>query len=393
MALKPHSIVKLLWRTPVKLTGVVLIVALSCLPLTADESENEQKKLKAVEQKITKLQSELQSHSQREKNENVALQKIEIQAGTLNEQIRVTETDLSRLQKELKRLNRKRDSLNKSKVAQQDLIAQHINTAFRMGREEQIKLLLNEEDPTRLNRMLKYHAYFLQARADKIETYLTTLKELEQLEAVIANNEVTLHAQRKNLQTQQNALKKQIAKRQSTLQTIKQRISSDKSQLQKMNRERHVLEQIITTLKEAIANLAPTLPQKPFATQKGKLSWPVKGRIIHNFGTIRKADIRWNGILLRAAEGTAVQAIYRGRVIFSDYLRGHGLLLIIDHGDGFMSLYAHNQILLKESGDWVSSDELISRVGNSGGLETSVLYFEIRHNGKPSNPKKWLKRG
>jgi len=366
--------------------------SLCSVPANGEDTPKEQQNLKALELQISKLKQELQSHNQQQKNVSLALQQIEIQSGQLKENIRKTEADLTRLKGDRQKLDLKRNKLNASKSAQQKLISQHLNTAFRMGREEQIKLLLNEEDPTQFNRMLKYHDYFLQARTDKIETYLATLQELEQLKLAISNIEIELQAQHQNLQSQHEQLKGQIAKRRSTLQKIKTLISNDKSQLKKMNKEHIALEQIITTLKEAIADLTPTSPQKPFSAQKGKLSWPAKGRVTHKFGSVRKADIRWNGILLRANEGTPVKAVHHGRVIFSDYLRGHGLLLIIDHGDGYMSLYAHNQILLKDSGDWVSNDELISRVGNSGGLEISALYFEIRHNGKPSNPSKWLKR-
>ena len=123
------------------------------------------------------------------------------------------------------------------------------------------------------------------------------------------------------------------------------------------------------------------------------MPWPAGNKLIKKFGNAKiDGKITWEGILISAKAGTSVEAIHHGRVVFSDYLRGHGLLVIVDHGDGYMSLYAHNQSLLKETGDWVSSGETISRVGNTGGQAQAGLYFEIRHQGKPTDPIKWCRR-
>ena len=125
---------------------------------------------------------------------------------------------------------------------------------------------------------------------------------------------------------------------------------------------------------------------------KGKLIWPVKGRLKHSFKSKRGNYLRWEGWLINTQAGTVVQAVHHGRVVFSNYLRGFGLLVIVDHGDGFMSLYAHNQELLRETGDWVQSGEIVSRAGNTGGLNKPALYFEIREKGVPVNPKIWLSK-
>jgi len=147
---------------------------------------------------------------------------------------------------------------------------------------------------------------------------------------------------------------------------------------------------VLQALKQAIADIDMPAPSQPFAKQRGKMRWPIKGKLSHRFGSQRNAEMKWDGWLLNANEGVAVKAIHHGRVVFSDYLRGYGMLIIIDHGDSYMSLYAHNQVLLKETGDWVTADESVAKVGNSGGRIEHALYFEIRHNGKPTNPKHWL---
>lgn len=132
---------------------------------------------------------------------------------------------------------------------------------------------------------------------------------------------------------------------------------------------------------------------RPFKELKGKLPWPTQGKIIKQFGSARATNkVRWQGLMIASDEGAPVHAVHHGRVVFADYLRGHGLLLIIDHGDSFLSLYAHNQMLYKEIGDWVSAGEEIATVGQSGGQDQAGLYFELRHQGKPTNPNSWLKK-
>ena len=146
---------------------------------------------------------------------------------------------------------------------------------------------------------------------------------------------------------------------------------------------------MLNAVNETIATLKLPNNYKPFRELRGKMSWPAKGRLIRRFGQRRSTGMRWQGVLISGREGSAVKAIHHGRVVFADWFRGKGLLIIIDHGDGFMSLYAHNQSLLRETGDWVDTGETIATMGNSGGLQNAALYFEIRQQGKPSNPKKW----
>ena len=361
-------------------------------PLQADKA-SEQKKLDALKSRIADLQKELQASSRDRDQQNKALREAEVAEGKLRKQIASSQSALKTLASELTQLDGERKQLLHARSQQQQLIGQHINAAYRMGREEQIKLLLNEQDPARFNRLLKYHDYFLQARNDKIQGYLDTIAKLEQVQSDITDKQQQQLAQQQQLKQQQAGLKERIAERKIALAAISKEIDSDQKQLKKLQQERAALEQVIASLEQAIAELDLPGNSEPFAKRQGKLQWPVKGSLRKRFGNIRQADIRWNGWLLGASAGTPVSAVHHGRVVFSDYLRGHGLLIIIDHGDGYMSLYAHNQVLLKETGEWVQSGEQISRVGSSGGLENSALYFEIRKNSQPRNPAKWLKRG
>ena len=161
--------------------------------------------------------------------------------------------------------------------------------------------------------------------------------------------------------------------------------------MQQLQRDRQELEELLEAIEQAVVELQLPEDYQPFASTRGTLAWPVDGRRRNSFGASRGAGgMRWHGINLAAAEGSAVRAIHHGRVVYADWLRGSGLLLILDHGDGYMSLYAHNQSLLKEVGEWVAPGTPISTVGNSGGLDRAGLYFEIRKDGKPVDPVVWM---
>ena len=160
-----------------------------------------------------------------------------------------------------------------------------------------------------------------------------------------------------------------------------------------MNKDRAELEQLLAAVEQTIANIDIPTDYKPFGSLKGQLPWPVSGKPSNRFGNRRNnTTMRWQGLAISASEGSRVEAIHYGRIVFADWLRGSGLLVIIDHGDGYMSLYAHNQTLLRDVGEWVSAETPISTVGDSGGLSKPALYFEIREKGKPVNPAHWFRR-
>jgi septal ring factor EnvC (AmiA/AmiB activator) len=159
-----------------------------------------------------------------------------------------------------------------------------------------------------------------------------------------------------------------------------------------MEQNRKELEKLVAAIEKAVANLEVPDDYQPFKAARGTMPWPIGGKRANSFGRPRnEGKMRWQGVTIPASEGDSVKAIHHGRVVYADWLRGSGLLMIIDHGEGYMSLYAHNQSLLREVGEWVSAGTPISTVGNSGGQEQSALYFEIRHQGKPTNPTKWCK--
>jgi len=365
---------------------------LTCLfisPTFANKTSDEAK-LKKIKQDIIQLEKTIKGSGEKQGSLSNELKKSELASAEINLQILDLEKKLKNLGKELGTLGEKQKDLEQARISQQTLISQQMASAYRLGNEESIKLLLNQENPETISRTLKYYDYFLRARSEKLTAYRQTLQSLEQVKTSIIDKQALLSKNRSSLTHQQQQLQQQHQQRRNVLAKLKQKITNSRQQLNKLNTERGKLESILKSLEQGIAKLSLPATDKPFKVRKGKLPWPVSGRLSKYFGSTRNANIRWNGWLLKAREGSPVKAIHHGRIIFSDYLRGHGLLIIIDHGDGYMSLYAHNQILLKETGEWVLPDEPIAKVGNTGGQDDHALYFEIRHNGKPTNPKRWL---
>lgn len=349
-------------------------------------------KLQQLQKSITALKNEIgKVRSNRDKLQN-DLQASEVDIGELVKKIEQLKEELANQKKQLAQLNQKQDELQQAHKEQQVQIAEQINSAYRLGQQSQIKLLLNQEQPEKLARMNRYYQYFLDARAEKIDTYLETLTELEAIKPRIEARTEELLVNQQQLEQRHQQLTKAQAEREKNLARLSQSIQRKDEELKQKAQDQQRLEKVIAEVAASITTLALPGDGQPFAKLRGKMPMPAQGKILKQFGSTKVAGkLNWEGILIGAQAGSEVRAIHHGRVVFANYLRGQGLLMILDHGDGYMSLYAHNQALLKEPGDWVSAGERIARVGNSGGQAESALYFEIRHKGKPTNPNQWCR--
>lgn len=388
--MKPLS--KSLLLTPL----VALCLSFAAGPIAAQQSSDDdyQAKLLELQHSIKLLQGEIKKVKGSRDTLQTDLQSSEVDIGALISKIQGLQGELASGKKQRLQLSRKRTELQTQSRAQQEAIGQYVNSAYRLGRQSQIKLLLNQQDPAELARTLKYYDYFIDARAEKIDAYLETISELNSLEPRILEKTESIKASQKSLQRRHQQLLGKQQARQQTLAKLNASIKSKDGQLKQKAQDRRRLEDLIKQVSEAIANLEIPGGDASFKQRRGKMQWPVKGSIANHFGTAKAGGkLQWDGVRIHAALGNQVQAIHHGRVVFSDYLRGHGLLLIVDHGKGYMSLYAHNQSLHKELGDWVASGETIATVGNTGGQSQAGLYFEIRHQGQPTNPARWCKRG
>ncbi len=387
--MKPRA-VRQLWHAP-----ILLMLWSFSSTLSAEVSvQQRQAELEQLRQRISELQGELNIDRGRYDTLMSDLRRVERRIGRIGRSINKVKGQLREQQKKLAGLKRRRSGLTQSIAEQQRYLGGQIRAAYAMGRQEYFKILLNQEDPAAVGRTLTYYDYLNRARSERISRLNATIDELEQV-----RNELT--QQSKRLQQLQNRRENERQKMEATRQerkgvvaTLKTEIRSKDQQLNGLLADERELKSLLQALTEALQDI-PAAPgnHKPFGRLKGKLKWPTSGSRIIAYGEPRKlGKLRWQGVVIAGREGQEVKAISHGRVAFADWLRGYGLLLIIDHGDGYMSLYGHNQSLYREVGDWVEKGDTIAAVGNSGGIDRNALYFEIRKNGKPTDPVRWCRR-
>jgi septal ring factor EnvC (AmiA/AmiB activator) len=360
----------------------------------ADEESETRARLEQLKNAMERLSRELQDDKRERGSLRAALRDSEIALGELQASIQSTRKKLARTKKQLQQLRRQREELLIARGEQQELISREIKTAYQLGRQGQLKILLNQEQPHTLARAMAYYDYFYQARQTHIRQYLSVLQRINLLEPEITTTAEQLQTTQATLDQQREELVIGKRQREKDLANLNAGIETKDGRLQQMASDRRELERLLEAIEQAVEDMQTPPDYQSFATLKGRMPWPLAGKPRNRYGKKRdEGTLRWQGLMIPASAGSTVTAIHHGRVVFADWFRGSGLLLIIDHGDGYMSLYAHNQTLLRDVGEWVSAGAEISTVGNSGGQQQAALYFEIRHQGKPTNPTPWLGRG
>jgi septal ring factor EnvC (AmiA/AmiB activator) len=273
-----------------------------------------------------------------------------------------------------------------------DQLADQLRSAYRAGRQSRLKLVLNQDDPVALGRLLAYYDYFNRAQLGRISDLRDALTRLDEMQRAIDQELERLAALQRQQQGILDDLEQQRDARQGLLAELASQIGSDEAQLLELERNRRDLEALIERLADALADIPADLgTHLSVARQKGRLAMPLKGPVKYAFGQRRAGGSHWQGWLIGAEPGTEVSAVAYGRVAFADWLRGYGMLIIIDHGEGFMTLYGQNESLLAEAGAWVEPGEPISLVGSNAG-STQGLYFELRRAGKALDPAAWIAR-
>jgi septal ring factor EnvC (AmiA/AmiB activator) len=315
------------------------------------------------------------------------LKRKDTQVSKVAAKVELANQDLQAVNVDLAALRVTQSDLETQRKEQATKIAEHLAATYRMNGEDFLKLLLNQESPDALDRMARYHRYFTQARMAALQEFQSTLDELEVNRQKLESRQADERAKQADLNQRRLALVREREQRKGLIAELDEDVESKTRERTRLETDRLRLEQLLAELRRRSADLDGSA----FVASKQKLPWPLQGRLTHGFGQSR-ADGRlsWHGIVLAATEGTPITAVFRGRVVFADWLRGFGLLTIIDHGSGYMTLYGHADILLKAVGDWVESGELIARAGRSGGQRTSGLYFEVRQKGAARDPVGWL---
>ena len=406
--------------------ALVLFASLSVSAFAADKAQT-QKQLEAARADVAELQKLLKKLQQEKSGVQQQLQRTEKEMGSLEKQVKGLEGELQKSEGELKRLDQEKKKLQQSRLEQQRLIAIQARAAYQSGRQEPLRLLLNQQQPEQFARTVTYYDYLGKARLEQLNAFNETLRQLANVETDITTQQNQLQEQKSALDSRRSELAAARKERQSVLARLNQEYGASDRKLKAREQEQAELTRVLRTIEETLARqareaaearhlaaleaeqarnpdsrplpLGPSVSSDgasfggPFAKARGKLPWPVNGRLVARFGSPRAGDSRakWDGVLIGASAGSQVHAVHGGRVVFADWLRGAGLLVILDHGNGYLSLYGHNQSLLKDAGDIVKAGEAIATVGTSGGQSTPALYFAIRQQGRPSDPAQWCR--
>jgi septal ring factor EnvC (AmiA/AmiB activator) len=383
----------------------IVLNSLLCalLVMSSHSYADEKADMAKLQKEIEALQKELKKVQGTRSDLQKDLEKSETQINELQKKADEINKELKQQNNELNQLKNERSQLEQARKNQQVQIAEQMRAAHKLGEQSEVKVLLNQEAPDKVSRIMKYHSYFMEAHAGKMQTYLDTITRIDALTPEIEKKTLELGDMQSELDAQRAQLKTIHGERQQALAKVTQDLKSKNQELTQLSEDRRRLQALLERVTKSVATTnainSPSYVPLPkggekFSLRKGRLPWPTQGSMIHRFGSSRIAgQMNWNGAYISAPMGNQVVAVHHGRVVFADYFGGHGLLVIVDHGEGYLSLYAHNQNLLKKAGEPVRAGEAIANVGNSGGQASTGLYFEIRHQGKPIDPSAWLARG
>lgn len=368
-----------------------MLLSLSLSVGADEESREDQGKLRELRERIQVLQSELSETRGKRDEQRHQVRTLELQINqSLNNQ-RKTDHNIAKGLRKLKSIDQDR------KRALAELSREHrglelqVRSAYLTGRQEAIKILFNQSSPDEVTRMMTYYRYFHQARQREVSKLSRKLARLSSVQSNYNDQLQVLETLKEGQLEQAKSLESLRAKRHVSLKRLNQEVRGQSEDLTRLKSDEQRLVRLLDGIQKAM-NIGPQPDSRGFFKSQRRLRLPIRGIIRARFGGSRKlGDLRWKGLFLGSREGQEVKAVYHGRVVYADWLRGYGLLLIIDHGDGYMSLYGHNQSLFTNVGDWVETGTTVASSGSTGKPPHPGLYFEIRRNGRPQNPLKWCR--
>ena len=381
-------------------TQVLLLCGLVAVSAHAQESGDQhgaqeaqtKQKLEQIRVEMHKLAEEQRSTAAKRNDATNALRDADLKIAALAKTLRSIDQQLSGQQAKLDGLLVQQSALDVKLKDQRDALAALLRSAYAMGRDEELKLLLAQDHIDDISRMLAYYRYFERARVHEIDGLLEDLQALAQLQADIERETVALKASRDERAIQAQRLDGEREQRHLLLGELDAALKDQTARLAALGKDEKALVDLLAKLRDIFADIPQHLVgAEPFADLRGRLNWPLRGKVVVRFGaTAVDGERSSQGVLIAAKDGSEVRAVSHGRVVYADWLRGYGLLLIIDHGEGYLSLYGYNETLLKEAGDWVDAGEVVATSGDSGGRKTAGLYFELRRDGKPIDPAAWM---
>ncbi|MEJ2258260.1 MAG: peptidoglycan DD-metalloendopeptidase family protein [Woeseiaceae bacterium] len=374
---------------------VPVLLAVGAIAAAQDDNGEltkiKEQELADVRERISELKHSMDEAAEDRDRLTGELQEIEVQIAEQRSRIRELERERDFAASRKEKLDAELASREAHLDAESAALAAQVRSAWMSGNQEKIKLLLNQRDPAMLGRLMAYYRYLNDYRAGNIEAVIGEIRKLEELRGEIAAEQARLDNLAKARYDELGRLNTSLESRQDLLARLKQRIAEEGQEVDRLAAQEQDLSRLIAELTTILSDY-PITSEQPFSELRGKLTWPVAGTLLHDFGQPRGGGVKWNGVVLAAPRGREVRAVYHGRVAFADWLAGMGLLVIVDHGEGYLSLYGYNETVLKDTGDWVAPGDVIATVGDSGGQPQASLYFELRKGTRPENPRRWVTR-
>ena len=384
-------------RLPLLALAAALLLALARPTPVAHAAGHPESDARKAEEQLQAVKAEIERVTREVRAEQVERDRLTRELRTAELSVGKARDNLSDLRRARAEGAARRATLTTEKRARETQLDQNraalagqLRAAYTIGRQEPFKLLLNQEDPALAGRMFVYYSYFGHARAGQIRLISDDVERLGELESELAAEDEKLAELEKEQRSQLNDLEQARKRRSVVLANLEEQSHTRAQNLERLRSQQAGLERLLRELRAAMERF-PVEGNDAFTRLRGKLAWPVSGHLVARFGDARAGGVHWDGVLVATERGTPVKAVCRGRVIYSDWLPGLGLLAIVDHGDGYLSLYGHNERLYKAAGEQVATGDTIAAAGDSGGSSRPELYFEIRKGGKPVDPRPWFK--
>ncbi|HEY6643071.1 murein hydrolase activator EnvC family protein [Povalibacter sp.] len=375
------------------IAAISLLCLVGTLPAhSAADPAAKEGELKQVRSRIESIRKSIQAEAEKRDSLNQAVRKADLEVQSARERLSDVRQRREAAESRLRTLEVERADTQRKIDGERESLAGELRVAYMNGRQEQLKLMLSQDDAAQLGRTMAWYGYFGRARAERITAITEHLSHLDLLTENISAEAARLKALEADQAKEVKSLAGARDQRKVTLAKVQATIKTRNDELTKAQREAQALEKLVEQLRRAIQDF-PDFGDQPFARARGKLPWPVKGSVLARFGQIRSGGpLKWQGIVIGAERGAQVRAPFPGRVVYADWLPGLGLLLVLDHGGGFMSLYGHNEQLYRKVGDRVAAGESLSVVGEASGFGRAGLYLEIRQGRKALDPAPWLSK-
>ncbi len=373
------------------LAGLVAM-ATGALAQDTDLTLIKERELEEVREQISRLKQSMDRRAADRDRITGELQAAEVKVAETRQYLREIERQRKYSQKKKAGLDEQLERRMVELDTETRQLGAQVRAAYTSGRQERMKLLLNQHDPATLGRLWTYYRYLGEYRGENIASVNNYIRELDDLRRQVTAETNRLAGLARARIAELDTLNIAQQKRQDLLTTLRAKIAEQGSEIDRLTVQEQDLARLIAELTSILSDY-PITSEQPFSDLKGRLTWPVAGALLHDFGQPRAGGrLKWNGVVLAAPRGREIRAIYHGRVIFADWLVGMGLLVIVDHGEGYMTLYGYNEATLKTAGDWVAPGDVIATVGDSGGQSSPGLYFEIRQGTRPLRPASWISK-